>query len=141
VPHRDTIQGRTVDEIVSTIPSHKRGDEREVILLYIGFDGTLPTTSSVDQSGAMTSKHHQVINPNTNMLELKDIADQTHLQAVRICLNAPFYPPMSRQTSPHKAPERPLSLALWNFSSSWFLMPQGTGVTCTLLHRLHYQFT
>jgi tellurite resistance protein TehA-like permease len=37
-------------------------------------------------------------------------------------------------------PERPLSIALWNFSSNWFLIPQGTGIICVLLYRLDYQF-
>lgn len=47
---------------------------------------------------------------------------------------------MSRPSSPHQAPERALSLALWNFSSSWFLIPQGTAIICDLLERLEYQF-
>ncbi|KAJ5301059.1 uncharacterized protein N7443_006061 [Penicillium atrosanguineum] len=42
--------------------------------------------------------------------------------------------------SPLQRPERPLSIALWNFSSNWFLIPQGTGIICILLHRLDYQF-
>lgn len=35
---------------------------------------------------------------------------------------------------------RSLSLALRNFSSQWFLIPQGTGIIAILLHQLHYQF-
>lgn len=38
-------------------------------------------------------------------------------------------------------PSSPLSLALWNFSSRWFLLPQGTGIIALILHQLDYQFT
>jgi tellurite resistance protein TehA-like permease len=34
-----------------------------------------------------------------------------------------------------------LSVALWNFSSQWFLIPQGTGIVAVILHNLKYQFT
>ncbi|KAL4937439.1 hypothetical protein BDV06DRAFT_232595 [Aspergillus oleicola] len=37
-------------------------------------------------------------------------------------------------------PARPLSLAVYNFSSAWFLIPQGTSIIATILHQLHYQF-
>ncbi|KAJ5923438.1 C4-dicarboxylate transporter/malic acid transport protein [Penicillium verhagenii] len=37
-------------------------------------------------------------------------------------------------------PNRPLSLALWNFTSQWFLVPQGTGILAVILARLDYQF-
>lgn len=48
---------------------------------------------------------------------------------------------MSRQNNPPQAPEKPLSRALWNFSSNWFLTSQGTAIICNLLQRLQYQFT
>lgn len=48
---------------------------------------------------------------------------------------------MSRYTHPLQSPERPLSIALWNFSSTWFLIPQGTAIICNILQRLEYQFT
>ncbi|KAL4876431.1 voltage-dependent anion channel [Aspergillus karnatakaensis] len=38
------------------------------------------------------------------------------------------------------SPAKPLSLAIWNFSSSWFLIPQGTSIIAAVLHQLHYQF-
>ena len=47
---------------------------------------------------------------------------------------------MSDEASSLQRPERPLSIALWNFSSNWFLIPQGTGTICILLHQLDYQF-
>ncbi|KAJ5681983.1 C4-dicarboxylate transporter/malic acid transport protein [Penicillium maclennaniae] len=47
---------------------------------------------------------------------------------------------MPNDGGPLQRPERPLSIALWNFSSNWFLIPQGTGIICILLHRLDYQF-
>ncbi|KAL4865763.1 hypothetical protein BDV12DRAFT_187943 [Aspergillus spectabilis] len=37
-------------------------------------------------------------------------------------------------------PARPLSLAIWNFSSSWFLIPQGTSIIAAILHQVHYRF-
>ncbi|KAJ5928714.1 C4-dicarboxylate transporter/malic acid transport protein [Penicillium verhagenii] len=37
-------------------------------------------------------------------------------------------------------PNSPLSLALWNFTSQWFLVPQGTGILAVILARLDYQF-
>lgn len=37
-------------------------------------------------------------------------------------------------------PSSPFSLALWNFSSQWFLVPQGTGIIALILHQLDYQF-
>lgn len=47
--------------------------------------------------------------------------------------------------SDNKKPERqppasPASLALWNFSSQWFLIPQGSGIIAVILNRLNYQF-
>ncbi|KAJ5748709.1 C4-dicarboxylate transporter/malic acid transport protein [Penicillium nucicola] len=47
--------------------------------------------------------------------------------------------PIERETI--RPPSHPLSLALWNFSSQWFLIPQGTGIIPVLFHRLDYQFT
>lgn len=47
---------------------------------------------------------------------------------------------MSSQGDPRQCPERPLSIALWNFSSKWFLVPQGTGIIGVILHRLDYPF-
>ncbi|KAJ5090878.1 C4-dicarboxylate transporter/malic acid transport protein, partial [Penicillium argentinense] len=38
-------------------------------------------------------------------------------------------------------PERPRCLALWNFASQWFLIPQGTGIISVILYRLDYQFS
>ncbi|KAL4806053.1 voltage-dependent anion channel [Aspergillus unguis] len=37
-------------------------------------------------------------------------------------------------------PAKPALLAVYNFTSSWFLIPQGTGILATILHQLHYQF-
>lgn len=37
-------------------------------------------------------------------------------------------------------PVFPPALALWNFSSQWFLLPQGTGIIGVILHQLDYQF-
>ncbi|KAL4967593.1 putative malic acid transport protein [Aspergillus stella-maris] len=37
-------------------------------------------------------------------------------------------------------PGRPLLLAVYNFSSAWFLVPQGTSIVAVILHQLHYQF-
>ena len=34
----------------------------------------------------------------------------------------------------------PARLALRNFHSQWFLVPQGTGILAVMLHQLHYQF-
>lgn len=34
----------------------------------------------------------------------------------------------------------PLRLALRNFTSQWFLIPQGTGILTVILHQLHYRF-
>lgn len=39
-----------------------------------------------------------------------------------------------------RPPTYPPSLALWNFSTEWFLIPQGTGVISVSLYRLNYQF-
>jgi tellurite resistance protein TehA-like permease len=39
-----------------------------------------------------------------------------------------------------RPPSSPFSLALWNFSSQWFLLPQGTGTVALILNRLGYQF-
>ncbi|KAL2826412.1 voltage-dependent anion channel [Aspergillus cavernicola] len=37
-------------------------------------------------------------------------------------------------------PVSPISLAIFNFSSCWFLIPQGIGVIAVILHQLNYQF-
>lgn len=37
-------------------------------------------------------------------------------------------------------PSSPFSLALWNFTSQWFLLPQGSGIISLILHQLDYQF-
>ncbi|KAJ5784501.1 uncharacterized protein N7503_009713 [Penicillium pulvis] len=47
---------------------------------------------------------------------------------------------MSGQVDPLQPPRKPLSLALWNFTSQWFLIPQGTGIISVILARLDYQF-
>ncbi|KAJ5488785.1 hypothetical protein N7539_003675 [Penicillium diatomitis] len=39
-----------------------------------------------------------------------------------------------------RQPQRAFSRAVWNFSSQWFLVPQGTGVIAVILHQLDYQF-
>lgn len=41
---------------------------------------------------------------------------------------------------PLQPPLGPAGLALWNFSSQWFLVPQGTGIIAVILHQLDYQF-
>ncbi|KAJ5633624.1 C4-dicarboxylate transporter/malic acid transport protein [Penicillium herquei] len=43
-------------------------------------------------------------------------------------------------SSPFQPPTKPISLALWNFTSQWLLIPQGTGIVCLVLNRLDYQF-
>ncbi|KAJ5579740.1 uncharacterized protein N7459_005725 [Penicillium hispanicum] len=40
-----------------------------------------------------------------------------------------------------RPPARALSIAIWNFSSQWLLIPQGTSILCVILHRLDYQFS
>jgi tellurite resistance protein TehA-like permease len=39
-----------------------------------------------------------------------------------------------------RPPKSPISRALWNFSSQWFLVPQGTGIIAVILHQLDHQF-
>ncbi|EHA21021.1 hypothetical protein ASPNIDRAFT_45733 [Aspergillus niger ATCC 1015] len=39
-----------------------------------------------------------------------------------------------------QVPTSPVCIAIWNFSSQWFLLPQGTGVLAVILHQLDYQF-
>jgi hypothetical protein len=39
-----------------------------------------------------------------------------------------------------RPPTPPIPRALWNFSSQWFLVPQGTGIIGVILHQLDYQF-
>ncbi|KAB5540457.1 voltage-dependent anion channel [Coniochaeta sp. 2T2.1] len=41
-------------------------------------------------------------------------------------------------TSPPSSPSR---LILYNFTSQWFLIPQGTGIIAVILHQLDYQFS
>ncbi|KAL4781119.1 voltage-dependent anion channel [Aspergillus varians] len=43
-------------------------------------------------------------------------------------------------TDEERLPVRPVLLAVWNFSSSWFLVPQGMAIIAAILHQLHYQF-
>ncbi|BCR92567.1 putative malic acid transport protein [Aspergillus chevalieri] len=40
-----------------------------------------------------------------------------------------------------RPPSHPVSRALWNFSTQWFLVPQGTGIISLILHQLDYQFS
>ncbi|KAJ5433327.1 uncharacterized protein N7458_012483 [Penicillium daleae] len=44
------------------------------------------------------------------------------------------------ETGVNRPPTSPVSRALWNFSSQWFLVPQGTGIISLILHQLDYQF-
>lgn len=44
---------------------------------------------------------------------------------------------MPNQDGSSQSPQR---TALENFSSQWFLIPQGTGITAVILHQLNYQF-
>lgn len=53
----------------------------------------------------------------------------------------------ANRTKPHMSDQRgltppagPLSRALWNFSSLWFIVPQRTGIIAVILYRLSYQF-
>lgn len=39
-----------------------------------------------------------------------------------------------------RPPTSPISRALWDFSSQWFLVPPGTGIIAVILHQLEYQF-
>ncbi|CAK4017508.1 voltage-dependent anion channel [Lecanosticta acicola] len=43
-------------------------------------------------------------------------------------------------TTPGRQRISPLRLALKNFTSQFFLIPQGTGILSVVLHQLHYQF-
>lgn len=47
---------------------------------------------------------------------------------------------MSHSNYPSQPPDKPLSVALWNFSSAFFLAPQGTAIISILLERSYYQF-
>lgn len=47
---------------------------------------------------------------------------------------------MNGNTKEKLSPRPPLSQALRNFSSQWFLIPQGTGILAVILHQLDYQF-
>lgn len=40
-----------------------------------------------------------------------------------------------------RPPSHPASRAIWNFSTQWFLVPQGTGIIALILHQLDYQFS
>lgn len=42
--------------------------------------------------------------------------------------------------SRRRHPSNPAALALWNFSSQWFLVPQGTGIIAVTLHQSDCQF-
>lgn len=44
------------------------------------------------------------------------------------------------ETRVDRPPTSLTSRALWNFSSPWFLVPQGTGILSLILHQLGYQF-
>ncbi|KAJ9481799.1 hypothetical protein VN97_g11662 [Penicillium thymicola] len=44
------------------------------------------------------------------------------------------------ESSVYRPPTSPVLRALWNFSSQWFLIPQGTGIIAVILHQLNYQF-
>ena len=46
----------------------------------------------------------------------------------------------SNQQLASTPPSSPPSRALWNFSSQWFLVPQGTGIIAVILHQISYQF-
>lgn len=39
-----------------------------------------------------------------------------------------------------RPPTSSFARALWNFSSQWFLIPQGNGIIAVILHQLDYQF-
>ncbi|KAE8160750.1 voltage-dependent anion channel [Aspergillus tamarii] len=43
-------------------------------------------------------------------------------------------------TTATRPPTSSFARALWNFSSQWFLIPQGTGIIAVILHQLDYQF-
>ncbi|KAE8146584.1 voltage-dependent anion channel [Aspergillus avenaceus] len=45
-----------------------------------------------------------------------------------------------RNNPPSPQLSSPASIALWNFSSQWFLIPQGSGILAIILHQLDYQF-
>lgn len=47
---------------------------------------------------------------------------------------------MGPQPPPSPPPATPVRLAVYHFTSRWFLVPQGTGITAVILHQLDYQF-
>ncbi|EYE95214.1 putative malic acid transport protein [Aspergillus ruber CBS 135680] len=47
----------------------------------------------------------------------------------------------SHEQETTRLPFHPASRALWNFSTQWFLVPQGTGIIALILHQLNYQFS
>ncbi|KAK7451475.1 hypothetical protein Landi51_04846 [Colletotrichum acutatum] len=44
------------------------------------------------------------------------------------------------QPQPINEPSRPIRTAIRDFSSQWFLIPQGTAIIATVLHQLDYRF-
>src|SRR5436190_21219948 len=42
--------------------------------------------------------------------------------------------------SPNPTPTSSARVALHNFTSQWFLIPQGTGIIAVILHQVDYQF-
>jgi tellurite resistance protein TehA-like permease len=48
--------------------------------------------------------------------------------------------PTAPPRPPRPPPATPARLAIYNFTSRWFLVPQGTGITAVILHQLDYQF-
>ena len=48
--------------------------------------------------------------------------------------------PSDKEKPTDQPPVSPGCLALWNFSSQWFLIPQGTGIIAVILNRSNYQF-
>ncbi|EXF75680.1 hypothetical protein CFIO01_04613 [Colletotrichum fioriniae PJ7] len=48
--------------------------------------------------------------------------------------------PQPHPQPPIHEPSRPIRTAIRDFSSQWFLIPQGTAITATVLHQLDYRF-
>lgn len=47
---------------------------------------------------------------------------------------------LEKELKATRPPTSPVNRALWNFSSQWFLIPQGTGIIAVILYNLDYQF-
>ena len=87
----------------------------------------------VEQNGSSASDEVMMLLSKRHPLFLRDL-----LNGCR--------PPWTRDGQPtrhHQPSLQPIharGLALKNFTSQWFLVPQGTGILAVVLHQQHYQF-